>query len=89
MFLAQDKGIGIVVHDYDAMPTGESHQPLIGFTTGTATGRHIRIVRPEEADRRQAVLTSAVDNLLQLLKVGLPAVVLLQVVVHHLGTQQT
>ena len=34
---------------------------------GTAAGGHIRIVRPEEADRRQTFLTSVFDNLLYLL----------------------
>ena len=80
MFLAENERVRIVVNNDDAVLLGKRHQTLVGLATGTATCRHVGIVGPHQLDAREV-------HLLQLIEVGLPAVVLAQVIVHNLGTQ--
>ena len=62
------------------MLLGECDESFVGFATGVATGRHIGIVGPHQSDKREV-------HLLQFVKVGLPSVVLTQIVIDNLGTE--
>ena len=78
--VVQDEGVGVVVHHDDAMVLCEPHQALVGLHACCAAGGHVGIVGPHQLDAAQV-------HLLQRVEVGLPAVVLHQVVVHDLGTE--
>ena len=77
MLLTQDEAVGIIVDYHDAMRLGKLHQTLIGLTTGTTSCRHVGIVGPHELHLREI-------HLLQFVEVGLPTVVLTQIIVHDL-----
>ena len=80
MLLAEDEAVGVVVDHDDVVVLSKLDQTLVGLALGTSACRHVGIVRPHQLDAREI-------HLLQLVEVGLPAVVLAQVVVHNLGTQ--
>ena len=80
MLLAQDKAVGVIVYHHDIVVLGKLHQTLVGFALSSATSRHIGIVGPHELHLREV-------HLLKLLKIGLPTIVLTQIVVHNLGPQ--
>ena len=74
--VVEDKRVGVVVHHHDAMAACKIHQPLIGIHPRVAAGGHVGIVGPHQ-------LHPAEVHRLQLVEVGLPPVVLTQVVVHY------
>ena len=80
MLLAEDERVRIVVHNHDAVILGKLHQAFVGFTLGTASRRHVGIIGPHQFHSREV-------HLLQLLEVGLPTVVLAQIVVHDIRTE--
>ena len=80
MLLAQDEAVRIIIHYNDVMLLGKLHQSLVGLHLGSATSRHIGIIGPHELHLREV-------HLLQLVEVGLPAIILAQVIVHDIGTQ--
>ena len=80
VFFAEDEGIGIVVDDDDAVVLCKLHQPLVSLTLCPSACRHIGIVGPHQFHTRQV-------HLLQCLEIRLPAVILAQVVVHDVGTE--
>ena len=80
VLLAEDERVGIVVDDDDAVLTCEAHQTLVGLAAGAATCRHVGIVGPHQFHTREV-------HPLQFVEVGLPTVVLAQVVVHNLRTE--
>ena len=77
MLLAQNHAIWIVVHYHDIMILGKLHQSLICGALGTTSCRHIGIVGPHQFYFREI-------HLLQLIEVGLPTVVLTQIIIHNL-----
>ena len=84
MLLAQDEGVRIVVHHHDVVATSHLHQTLVGGALRTTARRHVGIVRPQQPTLQR--LTA--QQFLQLVEVGLPAVVLLQIVIDDIGSQQ-
>ena len=78
--LVEDEAIGIVVDDDDVVILCKLHQSLVGLTTRIATRRHVGIVGPHQLHVREI-------HLLQFVEVGLPPIVLTQVVIHNLRTQ--
>ena len=80
--VVEDEAVGIVVDDDDTLAAGKVDQALIQLGRGIGTGGHVGIVGPHE-------LHTAEVHTLQLLEVGHPSILLLEVVVHHLGTEQT
>ena len=82
VLLAEDKGIGIIVHHHDVMILGKLYQSLVSGALCPSSCWHIGIVGPEKSDVR-----CMTDEVLQLVEVRLPTVVLTQIVVHHLGPQ--
>ena len=62
------------------MSLGKSHQSLKSFTACIASCRHIGIVHPQQFHPREV-------HLFQCFKVGLPAIVLPQIIVHNLCTE--
>ena len=82
VFLAEDKAIGVIVDHNDVIRAGKPHDTLIGLHAGTTTRWHIGIVGPEQFDVR-----SMMYDILQLVKIGLPTIVLAQVIVDNLCTQ--
>ena len=78
--LIEDERVGIVVHHDDAVALGETHEPLVGLHPCIAASRHVGIVGPHQADAAEV-------HALQLVKVGLPPIVLAQVVVDDAGSK--
>ena len=80
MLLTQNETVGVVVDHYDIVVLGKAHQPLVGLAACPSTRRHIGIVGPHQLHARQV-------HALQLLKIRLPTVILAQVVVDNLRTE--
>ena len=76
----QDEAVRVVVDDDDAFAAGEVHQLPVQPGGGVGSGGHIGVVGPHQ-------LHAAQVHLLQFVEVGHPAVLLLQVVVHHFRSQ--
>ena len=76
----EDERIWIVVHHHDVVFLGEGYQLFVGLSLRHSACRHVRIVGPHQLHVAQV-------HLLQGVEVGLPSVVLTQVVVGNLGTQ--
>ena len=79
--LVEDKRVRIVVDNHDSMPAGKVDQPDIGLPAGVTAGRHVRIIRPHQADTAQI-------HPLQCVEIGLPSPFLPQVVGHDLCSEQ-
>ena len=79
MLLAKNELVRVIVHHDDAMLLGKAHQPLVGLTLGSASSRHIGIIRPDELHLREI-------HFFEFIEIWLPAIVLTKVVVHDLGT---
>ena len=78
--LIDDERVGVVVHHHDVVTAREVHQSLVGLHQRRSSCRHVRVVGPHEFHPREV-------HCLQLLEVRLPLLVLAQVVVHHLSTE--
>ena len=76
----EDERIGIVVHNHYIVGTGELHQPHVCLASGVSSGRHVGIVCPHQ-------LHSGEVHAFQFLKIGLPGIVLTQIVIHYLRTE--
>ena len=76
----ENERIGIVVDDNDVVFLCKRHQTLISLTTCTPSGGHVGIVGPHEFHTAQV-------HLLQLIEIGLPSIILPQVVVHDLSSK--
>ena len=93
MLLAQDEAVRIIIHNNDAMLLGKLHQSFVGLHLRSATSRHIGIVGPKQTGLGGQSPCSSHrgdsprDNFFQLVEIGLPAIVLTQVVIHDIGTQ--
>ena len=78
--LVEYERVRVVVDHHYVVATREIDQSLVGLHACIASCGHVWIVGPHQLDVREV-------HLLQLLKVGLPTVVFLQVVVDHLCTK--
>ncbi len=78
--VVEDEAVGIVVHHDDVVVLCEPHQTLVGLHAGRSACRHVGIVGPHQPYTRKV-------HLLQLVEIGLPAVLRTQVVVHNLRAE--
>ena len=78
--LVEDERIWVVVYHHDVVLLGECHQLFVGFALCHTACRHVRIVGPHQFYVAQV-------HLFQSVEIGLPSVILSQIVVGNLGTQ--
>ena len=80
MFVEYETVWVVVHHDYSVTPR-KVNQTFIGLPSGICPGRHVRVIAPKQPDTIEV-------HVFQFFKIGLPAVVGSEIVIHHLRPKQ-